>query len=266
MAVAKTKKNMDKTMDAKSASLLKHLMEMELRRLQKEAEIDIIMFVGIDGRVFATRIPDQLSSNQYYLLNLTKVNLYHVCGQLKSENLEVSVQQYKEGTLVTTGVGDNAFLVAMFAGRFELKEMMDKVKRVVNASEVLKHIFELKPISDELIANYPEEVAAELKKLKRLLFVERFDTTREYKKNMEILNYIKKKLAEVVGVGSVDEVLTLTFNEMGTSAKYMKDNQWRILVEKIIKEHIQRMRGDIVADECYKTWLPAVDKKLKSFV
>jgi predicted regulator of Ras-like GTPase activity (Roadblock/LC7/MglB family) len=266
MAVVKSRKKMEKTMQAKSTALLKHLMGMELRRFRKEAEVDMLMFIGVDGRIFASEIPPQLSSHQYYLLNLVKTNLHAMCSQLKSENLKISVQQYKEGLVMNAGVGENAFLVAIISKNLEIEQMSSYIKSISNAAAVLKHIFELKPITDEVLAKYPDEIANELKKLRRQLFVERFDTTREYKKNMEILNYINKKLAEVVGVGAVDEIVTVMFNELGTSAPYMTDRNWLLFVEKVIKEHIQTMRGDIIADECYKTWMPAIQKKLKSFV
>ena len=50
MAVVKSHKNMEKTMQAKSTALLKHLMGMELRRFRKETEVDMLMFIGVDGQ------------------------------------------------------------------------------------------------------------------------------------------------------------------------------------------------------------------------
>jgi hypothetical protein len=79
--------------------------------------------------------------------------------------------------------------------------------------------------------------------------VEKFDQTRGFKKNMEILALLKKKLAQVVGVGNVDEIITLTFNELGTSAKYITDEQWMQFTEKVINEHIRKLGGDMVADK-----------------
>jgi len=96
--------------------------------------------------------------------------------------------------------------------------------------------------------------------------VERFDQTKQYRKNTEILEFIKKKLADVVGVGAVDEIITVTFNELGTSAPYMTDQLWRIYLEKVIQKHVRAMSGEIMADECYRTWMPELDKKLRSFV
>ncbi len=266
MPVLKSQKQMEKTMQAKSTALLKHLLEMELRRFKKDLEIDMLMFIGVDGRIFASHIPPKLSSKQYYLLNLVKKNLQHVCNQLKGENLKISIQQYKEGVVMIAGVGDNAFLVAIISKQLEIEQMSSYIKAGTNAAAVLKHIFELRPITDEVLKNYPDEIASELKKLRRLLFVERFETTREYKKNIEVLNYIKKKLTEVVGVGAVDEIVTVTFNELGTSAPYMTDANWLLFMERVIKGHVQSMRGEIIADECYRTWIPTVQAKLKSFV
>jgi len=63
-----------------------------------------------------------------------------------------------------------------------------------------------------------------------------------------------------------DELLTLTFNELGTTAPYMNDKLWMMFAEKLINEHIKRASGDLVADECYKTWIPELQQKLKTFV
>lgn len=259
-------KKMDKRMEAKSATLLKYMLEMELRRLRKAADIDILLFMGIDSRVFSSYIPTQLSPTEFYLLNLFKANMASICSTLHSENLIVSIQHYKEGTMIISGVGDNAFLTALIAKEIDNDKTNNVVKQVENASIVLKHIFELKPTSQEAIAAYPPEIQEELNKLSRQLFVEQFDQTRGYKKNMDILEYVKKKIATVAGVGNVEEIVTVTFNELGTSAPYMTDQLWMIFVEKVIKEHIARLNGDIVADECIKSWLPEVEKKIKSFV
>jgi hypothetical protein len=55
-------------------------------------------------------------------------------------------------------------------------------------------------------------------------------------------------------------------NELGTSAAYMKDSDWLKFVERVIDHHIKARSGDIVADKCRKTWVPEVERKLKSFV
>jgi hypothetical protein len=55
-------------------------------------------------------------------------------------------------------------------------------------------------------------------------------------------------------------------NEMGTSPAYMKDNDWLKFVDRIIEAHIRVKGGEIVAEECKKTWIPEVERKLKSFV
>ncbi|MGC9061028.1 MAG: hypothetical protein ACP5JR_07365, partial [Thermoplasmata archaeon] len=116
------------------------------------------------------------------------------------------------------------------------------------------------------VEKLPEEIKNEIKQLTRQLFVERFEQTRQYKKNMEILGLIKEKLAGVVGVGAVNEIIELTFNEMGTSAPYMNDALWIAFLERLIKEHVKRLNGEIVAEECYKTWIPEIERKLRMFV
>ena len=113
-----------------------------------EAEIDIILFMGIDGRVFSSFIPITLDKQQYYLLSLIKSNLPHICAQLRSENLKISLQKYEEGFLILSGVGNNAFIACIIAKNIEIAEVQNRLASVIKASAVLKHIFELKPLKE----------------------------------------------------------------------------------------------------------------------
>ena len=260
------KKTLDRRLEAENVALLKHLLSMELSRLKNEANCDMVFLMGVDGRTFSSYIPRDLNAKQFYMLNLLKANMPHLCGQLRRENLRIAIEQYKEGTLVIAGVGDNAFLTLEFSRPVMPTDFQKMVSVSIKGSTVVKHILELKPIKDEVLKNYPKDVGDELRKLSRLLFVERFDQTKQYKKNMEILDFVKKKLKSVVGVGAVDEIITVTFNELGTSAPYMTDQLWRIFLEKVIQKHVKAMTNEIMADECYRTWMPELDKKLRNFV
>lgn len=264
--MAETKKRIDKTLDAENVMLLKHLLEMELRRLREDNGIDIVLFIGVDGRTFASQIPNELSAPQFRLLNLIKGNLPYICGQLYAENLKFSIQQYKKSTVIITGVGDNAFLASLLAKEVDLTNMQGLVKNLLKSSTVLRHVFELRPLTAEAMQGYDEEVVEELKKLSRLLFVEKFEDTRSFKRNQELLADMKKKIGGVVGVGKVEEIITLTFNEMGTTFAYMTNDQWMAFLKAVIEQHIRKLSGDLVADECVRTWIPELERKLKSFV
>ncbi len=266
MATLSQKKVLDRRLEAENVTLLKHLLGMELRRLKDEMGCDMIFFMGVDGRTFSSQVPFQLNTKQFYLFNLLKGNLPHLCDQLAAENLRIAIEQYKEGTFLISGVGDSAFMAMAFTRPILPTDFQKLINGAIKGSTVIKHIMELKPIKEEILKQYPKEVGDELRKLSRLLFVERFDQTKQYKKNTEILDFIKKKLSQVVGVGAVDEIITVTFNELGTSAPYMTDQLWRIFLEKVIRSHVKRISGDIMADECYRTWMPELDEKLKSFV
>lgn|GEM_PF-507872 len=259
-------KTRTKTLEAENVALLKHLLEMELRRLKEEAELDMIFFVGVDGRIFASYIPEVLDARQMGLLYLWKAQLPHMCAQLRNENMKVSIQQFKHGSVIISGVGDNAFLVSLISREVEVTNLLECMKRLLMGSLVIRHIFELKPMSESNMSSYPKEVVEELAKLSRLLFKERFVHTKEYIRNMEILEFIKKKLSAIVGLGSVDEICTVTFNELGTAPKYMTPQLWMVFIERIIKEHVKRAAGEVVADECLRSWIPEIEKKLKSFV
>jgi len=264
--MAKQVKKLDKTLEAKTATNLKTILDMELSRLQGDADLDMLLFVGVDGRIFASLIPTDLNITQFRILNLVKSNLESICSQLKNENLLSAFQEYKEGAVTISGVGDNAFTVGMVARTVTTDARALILSKVSRSSVVLKHLFDQKPITDEALAGYPDEIKAILKGHSRQLFVESFDQTRGYKKNMKIKNWLETKLASIVGVGNVDEVMTVTFNELGSSAPYMTDHDWIKFLETVVNSHIRRLNGDIVADECYRSWLPELDQKLKSFV
>ena len=257
---------LQKTMEAQDVGMLKYLLETELVRLKDEAELDVALFMGIDGRIFSSYIPINLKADQYYLLNLVHTNLPHICAQLRSENLKISIQQYNEGVIIISGIGDAAFLACLFTKKHNISELENQIKPIQKSSAVLKHIFEMRPLKSSDISDYPSDVVEELSKLSRLLFKERFTYTKEYKKNMEILEIIKKKLETVIGKGAVNEVVTMTLNEMGMQVGLMKKEDWIKFLDKAINDHICKMTSDLIADECRRTWLPEVQAKLKSFV
>ena len=63
----------------------------------------------------------------------------------------------------------------------------------------------------------------------------------------------------------MEEILTLSFNEIGTAPQYMTDDLWPIVVEKIASR-VKDLRGEMLAEEYYKKWLRDVERIIKSFV
>ena len=255
----------EKTMEAETVGLLTHTIQTALERVRVEDKFDIVMFLGIDGRMFSSSVPNRLDSKQYELLNVVKENLPHICSQLAKKNLMLSIQSYGASYMIITGVGDKAFLVFLTTSGLDVANLGPITRKVLNASLVVKHLMELKPLTLEATKNYDEDVSAELRKLSRLLFVEKFDTTRQYKKNMEVHNYLRGELSRVLEKGLLDEVVTLAYNEAGTSAAYMTDRQWLTFTESILEE-VRKLCGDVVADRCSKKWRPEVERLLRSFV
>ncbi|MBI5000650.1 MAG: hypothetical protein HZB92_03865 [Euryarchaeota archaeon] len=260
------KKKIDKTLDAKNANLLKHMLEMELRRMSEGTGIDITFFMAVDGRMLSSYVPQTLSALQFRFLNLVKANIPYMCGQLDAENLKISLQQYKGGMIIISGVGNKAFLTSIVARDVEIVDAADIIRKVQKSSAVIRHLYEVRPMTPEAMAGYEPEVTEELKKLSRLLFVEKFEETREYKRNQDILADMKKKIGTVVGVGQIEEIVTITFNEIGTSFAYMTKEQWMRFLDTVINQHIRKLRGDMVADECARTWTPDLDRRLKTFM
>jgi len=255
-----------KTLEAKDVGLLKHMLAMELERICDKADLDIVMFLGVDGRMFSSFVPTQLNMKQYNMLSLVKGNLPDICSQLRRENIKMSMIQYSEGIMYISGVGSAAFLIAVDAKDISNKEIEDKLTILQNTSLVVKHLYELKPLDEEGLEGYPAAVRTELETLGRQLFKERFTQTKDYKKNVEIMEMIKAKLATVVGKGAVQEIVDMTFNEMGLRLSNMNKTTWMMFLENVIKKHISRLSGPIVADECLRTWIPEIEMKLRSFV
>ena len=256
---------MEKRLEAETVTLLKSLLEMELRRVRQEQGFDVAMLVGVDGRIFASSIPDRLTPPQYRLLNLLKANLPSICAQLTNAAMKLSLTQYEYGVTVISQVSDRAFLVLLLGKAQDVTAMGDRVSQVRRASVVLKHVFEQRSLQAEALAGYDKETAEELRKLSRQLFVEKFDETPRYRRNMDLVHYLKTELTKVIGVGAVQEALSVGFNELGTSAVYMKDDQWLKLVD-ILVEKVGVAGGDVLADKCGKAWIPEVKRKLKAFV
>src|SRR5438093_1391583 len=243
----------DKTMGADTVGHLKHLLETELKRAREENNLDIAMFSGVDGRIFSSSIPNQLAPREYRLLNLLKGNLAHICSQLSGQNMMMSVQQFEAGTIIISGVGDRAFLVFLTTKRVEITKMQGVLANVVKTSIVVRHLFESRPITPEILASYDEAVAGELKRLTRILFVEKFGETKEFKKNKDIAQYLQSKLGPLVGPGPLQEIVTMAYNEVGTTAPYMTPAHWdRFLT--IVIEKLRDLEGDAVAAKAEKEW------------
>ncbi len=256
---------MEKRLEAETATLLKSMLDMELRRVRQEFGFDVAMLVGVDARIFATSIPDQLTGPQYHLLNLVKANLPSICAQLTREAMKLNLSQYEHGVTVIAPVSDRSFLVLLSGKPQDITAMDGTVKNVQRAATVLRHVFQQRPMSADAMAGYDKETQEELRRLSRQLFVEKFDETPQYKRNMDLMNYLKAELTKAIGVGAVQEILGGSFNEVGTSAAYMKDDQWLKLVD-ILVEKVRTSGGDVLADRCAKTWGPEVKRKLKAFV
>src|SRR2546422_4647398 len=243
----------DKTMGADTVGHLKLLLETELKRAREESSLDIAMFLGVDGRIFSSSIPNQLNPREYRLLNLLKGSLAHICSQLSGQNMMMSVQQFEAGTIIISGVGDRAFLVFLTSKPVEITKMQTVLANVVKTSIVVRHLFESKPITPEVLASYDEAVAGELKRLTRILFVEKFGETKEFKKNKEIAQYLQAKLGALVGPGPLQEIVPMAYNEVGTTAPYMTADHWARFVTILI-DRLRELEGDAVAAKAEKEW------------
>jgi predicted regulator of Ras-like GTPase activity (Roadblock/LC7/MglB family) len=248
--------------DLEDVSLLKFALVAQLKRTHQSSDVDVLLFAGADGKIYASYIPESIGPKIFELTNLISNNLLHVSQQLEM-GLKQSVIEYEFGTVIFSSVGRGALLISLFTGKADLTENMDKIEI---AKAVIRHVFEQRPMTKEQLATYPEEVASELRILAKIVFDEMYTQSSEYKKNMEILADIKEKITSVMGRGEVEQVLAMAFNEIASSPKWMTEDLWPLLVEMIIRDQIRPLHGDYVADVCEAEWIPDIKHKLESFV
>ncbi|MBP1910252.1 hypothetical protein [Methanolobus bombayensis] len=248
--------------DLEDVSLLKFALVAQLKRTHQSSDVDVLLFAGADGKIYASYIPESIGPKIFELTNLISNNLLHVSQQL-AMGLKQSVIEYEFGTVIFSSVGRGALLISLFTGKADLAENMDKIEV---AKAVMQHIFEQRPMTKEQLDTYPAEVASELRILSKIVFDEMYTQSSEYKKNMEILADIKEKITGVMGRGEVEQVLAMAFNEIASSPKWMTEDLWPLLVEMIIRDQIRPLHGDYVADVCEAEWIPDIQHKLESFV
>src|SRR3989442_2569849 len=153
----------DKTMGADTVGHLKLLLETELKRAREESNLDLAMFLGVDGRIFSSSIPNQLDPREYRLLNLLKGSLAHICNQLSGQNMMMSVQQFEAGTIIIFGVRDRGLLGLLTSQTVEITKKQTVLAHVIKNSIVLRPLFGSDAHTPEVLASYDEAVAGELK-------------------------------------------------------------------------------------------------------
>lgn len=256
MAVKKTKE------DLEDVSLLKFALVAQLKRTYETSDVDILLFAGVDGKIYASYIPESIGPKIFELTNLITSNLLHISQQL-SMGLQQSVIEYEFGTVIFSSVGRGALLISLFITKVDLSQNMRKIEIT---REVMQHLFEQRPMTEAQLSKYPADVSKELKELAKCVFNEMYTQSSEYKKNMEILSDIKEKITGVMGRGEVDQVLAMAFNEIASSPKWMTEKLWPLLLEMVINDQIRPLHGDYIADVCMAEWIPDIKRKLESFV
>lgn len=243
-------------------SLLKFALGSQLKELQQNSDADVVLFAGSDGRIYASYIPDDSSDKIFELTNLISKNLLHISNQLEI-GLNQSIIEYDLGSVIFSAVGRGTILISLFSKQQELAKNLVKINITKN---VLLHIFEQRPMTDEALAEYDESISNELRSLSKRVFDEMYTQSSEYKKNMEILEDIRTKVASVMGQGEVEHVLAYCFDMLASSAKWMTSEEWKMLVEMVIEDQIKPLHGEYIAEMCRIEWIPAVAKKLEAFM
>src|SRR5947209_5031909 len=108
-------------------------------------------------------------------------------------------------------------------------------------------------------------ICSQLSGQNMMMFVEKFGETKEFKKNKEIAQYLQSKLGPLVGPGPLQEIVTMAYNEVGTTAPYMTPAHWdRFLT--IVVDRLRDLEGDAVAAKAEKEWRARLKQVLSSFV
>ena len=255
-----------KSLEAADATLLKQVLQLELDALRADAGVDVVFLMGVDGRIFASSIPRKLATVQFRLMERVKQQVPHTAASLRRSQLKLQIQAYEEGAVVIAQAGQGAFLAAVKVDHGSMKGMDPIIRRTDIACQAVAHILKEKGFADEDMRGYPEEVKSELKSLSYRLFREAYDTTKGARKNREIAEFLRRKVKDRLGAGLVDEVMELTYNELGTTERFMNDKLWQRFVEIVVEKHVRRLSGDIVADVCRRTWSKDVGRMIESFV
>jgi len=243
-------------------SLLKFALSSQLKELQEHSDADVVLFAGSDGRIYASYIPDDSSDKIFELTNLISKNLLHISNQLEI-GLRQSIIEYDLGSVIFSAVGRGTILITLFS---EQRELAENLKKINITKNVLLHIFEQRPMTDAALAEYDISISNELRSLSKRVFDEMYTQSSEYKKNMEILADIKKKIGSVMGQGEVDQVLTYCFDVLASSPKWMTSEEWMMLVERAIEDQIRPLHGEYIAEMCRIEWIPEIEKKLEAFM
>ena len=255
-----------KSLDAEDVRLLKQVLQLELDALRADAGLDVVFLLGADGRIFASSIPRKLAQAQYRLMERVKQDAPRIAAPMRRQRLKLQVQAYEEGAVVIAAAGQGAFLAAVKVDHGSMKGMDPILRRTEIACQAVAHLLKEKGFDDDAMRGYPEEVKAELKALSYRLFREAYDTTKGARKNREIAEFLRRKVRDRLGAGLVDEVVDLTFNELGTTERFMNDKLWQRFVDIVVEKHVRRLSGDIVADVCRRTWSKDVARMSESFV
>lgn len=255
-----------KSLEAEDVTLLKQVLQLELDALRADAGVDVVFLMGVDGRIFASSIPRKLAQNQYRLLERAKQQVPQIAATLKKQRMKLQIQTYEEGAVVIAESGPGAFIAAVKVDHGSMKGMDPVIRRTEIACQAVAHILKEKGFADEDLRGYSEELKSELKSLSYRLFRDAYDTTKGARKNRDIAQFLRRKIKDRLGAGLVDEVMSLTYNELGTTERFMNNELWQRFVELVVEKHVRRLSGDIVADVCRRTWSKDVGRMSESFV
>jgi hypothetical protein len=255
-----------KSLDADNVRLLKQVIQLELDGARADAGLDVLLLMGSGGRIFGSSMPAKLSAKQFALMERVKAQAFQMGGATQRQGLRVQVQSFEEGSIIFSQAGSGALLCALKADGGSVGAMDSVLERMKVAGGALEHILKEKGFSPEETASLPASVRDELKALSYRLFREAYDTTGTARKNREVAQFLRARIKDRLGAGLVEEAVSLAYNELGTSERFMNDQLWMRFVDIVVEKHVRRLSGDLVADVCLRTWKKDIARITESFV
>lgn len=255
-----------KSLEAQDVRLLKRVLQIELDSVRGDTGLDIVLLVGSGGRIFASSMPTSLGAREFALMERVKAQVPSLAAQARRQRVRLQVQSFEEGSVVVAEVGRGSFLAALRADGSSVGAMDSVLGKLTVACQVLDHLLKERGFAPDEVRGLPEDVQGELKALSYRLFRDAYDTTKTARKNREVADFLRGRIRDRLGAGLVDEVMDLTYNELGVTERFMNDQLWQRFIESVVEKHVRRVSGDIVADVCAKTWSRDVQRMVESFV
>jgi len=244
-------------------AVLKHALNAELRLMSEKSDVVAGLLVDLNGRVLASVVPNDLSSDTFRLLNLVRANVPRLRREITQGRIEQSITRYGVGNVVVTRVGEGELLLAVL---HKDSSVTNNLSQISTSVQILSHISNQKAITKQELVEYGEEVADELAELTRRLYseLEAQGTVGEKKKNEDALASFQSILGAIVGKAESEMIMITGLNQLGIRTKQVSPRQWRQLVAEL-RRSVEAKGGRHYAEICEGRLMDVVTRAEEMF-